>query len=288
MTAAREPAEIADAPVVAASGLVKRYGDVAALDGIDLRIDRGEVFGLIGPNGAGKTTFIRSVVGAVRPSEGEVAVLGLDPMADRWELRRRIGYMPQQAALYPDLTTRRNVEFFAKAHRRGESDSAIDSTLELVGLADRADDPVHELSGGMQQRVSLACTLVHDPELLILDEPTAGVDPELRAAFWERFHALADAGRTVIVSTHQMGEALRCDRVALLSTGKVIAAEDPRDLLHSDRATVRLRKDGENRRITLDDYPRELPDLIGADVDEIEVQPEPLDDIVLRLVEPPE
>jgi ABC-2 type transport system ATP-binding protein len=211
-------------------------------------------------------------------------VLGLHPVENRWELRRRVGYMPQQAALYPDLSARRNISFFVRAHRR-ESDAAVDEALELVGLTDRADDPVHELSGGMQQRVSLACTLVHGPELAILDEPTAGVDPELRAAFWERFHMLARAGSSVIVSTHQMGEALRCDRVALLGSGRVIAAEDPGTLLHSDRATVRLETSDGVRTVTLDDYPTELPRLVGREVTRVEVVPEPLDDIVLRLVE---
>jgi ABC-2 type transport system ATP-binding protein len=269
--------------VVHARGLVKRYEHVTALDGIDLEIRQGEVFGLIGPNGAGKTTLIRSVVGALTPTDGEVTVLGLHPRHDRWHLRRRIGYMPQQAALYPDLTARRNVAFFATAHRAGHDGDDVDRALELVGLADRADDPVRTLSGGMQQRVSLACALVHEPELLILDEPTAGVDPELRAAFWERFHDLADRGATVVVSTHQMGEALRCDRVALLLDGKVAAAEDPATLLQSKTATVRLWRGGEERTVRLDDYPTELPRLVEG-ADRMEIEPEPVDEVILRLV----
>jgi len=274
-----------DAPsMVSAVRLAKRYRTVTALDGVDLAICRGEVFGFIGPNGAGKTTLIRAIVGALRPTSGTVTVLGLDPLADRWELRGRIGYMPQQPALYPDLTTRRNLAFFAAAHRRRGDGADIDRTLAVVELADRAGDPVRTLSGGMRQRVSLACALVHEPALVILDEPTSGVDPELRAAFWEHFRAMAAAGATVIVSTHQMSEALMCDRVALLRRGRVIATEDPGVLLRSGRATVELWRDGVRTSVTLDDYPSQLPGLIGDGVDRIEVTLEPLDEIVLRLV----
>jgi ABC-2 type transport system ATP-binding protein len=275
---------VSESPVVEAHGLVKRYGTVSALAGIDLVIERGEVFGLIGPNGAGKTTFIRAVVGALRPNEGELRVLGLGPLADRWALRRRIGYMPQQAALYPDLSARRNVSFFSAAHTRERDGAGVDRALELIGLEDRGDDPVRTLSGGMQQRVSLACALAHEPELLILDEPTAGVDPELRAGFWETFHRMTEVGTTVIVSTHQMGEALQCDRVALLQLGTVVAAEDPETLLHSNKATVHVWHDGTERTFSLEDYPHQLPALMGPDVDRVEIQLEPVDNVILDII----
>lgn len=273
-----------DASVIAARSLRKRFGTVEALDGIDLGIHRGEVFGLIGPNGAGKTTLIRAFVGALEPSGGEVEVLGLHPLRDRWELRRRIGYMPQQAALYSDLSARRNVEFFAAAHRRHDDGRDVDRALDLVGLTSRADDPVRILSGGMQQRVSLACALVHEPEMLILDEPTAGVDPELRAAFWGSFHRTAREGTTVVVSTHTMGDALECDRVALIRAGKVLAVDDPRDLLRSNKATVHLWRAGEERTVSLDDYPDQLPRLLQGGADRVEVVLESLDDVVLSLI----
>ena len=272
-----------DAAVVVARGLKKQFGPINALDGIDLDIHRGEVFGLIGPNGAGKTTLIRALVGALEPASGEVSVLGLNPLEDRWELRHRIGYMPQQAALYSDLSSRRNVEFFAAAHRRRNEDD-VNRALDLIGLTGRADDPVRVLSGGMQQRVSLACALVHEPEMLILDEPTAGVDPELRAGFWEGFHRMAASGTTVVVSTHTMGDAMECDRVALVRAGQVLALDDPAELLRSKTATVRVWKDGEQRVVRLDDYAVELPGLLQDGADRVEVVMEPVDDVVLGLI----
>jgi ABC-2 type transport system ATP-binding protein len=270
--------------VITARGLTKRYGEVTALDRLDLDIERGEVFGLIGPNGAGKTSFMRCAVGASRPSNGRIRVLTLDPITDRWELRNRVGYMPQRPALYLDLSTRRNVAFFAAAHHRVRDDSDIDRTLDLVGLSDRADDPVRTLSGGMVQRVSLACAMTHEPEILILDEPTAGIDPELRAAFWDHFRHMAEDGTTLIVSTHQMGEALECDRVALLRAGEILAVEEPTRLLRSTKATVTLWRDGEQQTVVLEDYPHELPGLLKDGVERVEVELEPLDDIVLELM----
>jgi ABC-2 type transport system ATP-binding protein len=272
------------APVVTVSRLVKEYREVTALGGIDLEIRTGEVFGLIGPNGAGKTTLIRSIVGALKPTEGSVAVLGHAPLADRWALRDRIGYMPQKPALYPDLSVRRNVAFFASAHRRGGARSDVLEALELVGLVDRADDRVRTLSGGMQQRLSMACALAHQPEVVILDEPTAGVDPELRASFWSEFDSMTAGGATVIVSTHQMGEALACDRVALLRQGRLLAAEDPQTLFRSRRATIRLHRADGTTEIEADDYAAVLPGMVDEGVVRIEIDPEPLDDVVLRLI----
>lgn len=273
-----------DTAVVSVAGLVKQYPGVTALGGVDLEIHRGEVFGLIGPNGAGKTTLIRALVGALRPSQGEVRVLGLDPLADRWTLRDRIGYMPQQPALYPDLSVRRNVAFFASAHARDHTGEPVTRSLELVGLAHRARDAARTLSGGMQQRLSMACSLAHQPEVVILDEPTAGVDPELRAAFWSEFRSMGARGTTVIVSTHQMGEALACDRVALLRAGGVLAAEDPRTLLRSRRAIIRIDRGGTRTELETEDYTTALPGLVDGEVDRVEVEPEPLDEVVLRLI----
>ncbi len=282
-----EPAGEPRDAAVQVSGLRKTYaGKVEALRGIDLRIRRGEIFGLIGPNGAGKSTLIRTLVGALRPTEGSVAVLGLDPLADRWELRRRIGYMPQEPALYEDLSARRNIEFFAAAHPVEGLRDLVADALELVDLVDRAQDPVRTLSGGMKQRVSLACALAHRPDLLFLDEPTSGVDPELRASFWASFRDLARRGVTVIVSTHQMPEALECDRVAVLRQGRVLVSEDPRVLAASGTTTVRIRRGDAVETHIVDDYRHELAPLLcsGPPADEVELIPETMEQIVLRLI----
>lgn len=286
MTAESPPAPT-PALAVAIEDLRKTYGGrVEALRGVDLGIRRGEIFGLIGPNGAGKSTLIRTLVGALRPTAGSVAVLGLDPLADRWNLRSRIGYMPQEPALYEDLSAWRNVEFFAAAHASGGRAERVEEALDLVQLLDRAHDPVRTLSGGMKQRVSLACALAHRPELLFLDEPTSGIDPELRAAFWARFRGLAEQGVTVIVSTHQMPEALECDRVAILRRGRVLIAEDPRVIAASGKTTIRIHRGSTVEEHVVDDYRRRLPELVcdGPPSELVEVVPETMEQIVLRLI----
>ena len=199
-------------------GVVKRFGPVTALDGASLAVRRGEVYGLLGPNGAGKTTLIRSLVGLVGPSAGSITVLGrLMPDLD---VLARVGYMTQQAALYPDLTIAENLRFFAAIN--GSHDGIRDA-LEVVGLWERRDSVVSSLSGGMRTRCSLACALVHRPDLLLLDEPTVGVDPLLRIQLWDRFQQIAREGRTILVSSHVMDEAERCDRLGLIRFGRLLA-----------------------------------------------------------------
>jgi len=203
---------------VEVDGVVKRFGALKALDGAELRVRRGEVYGLLGPNGAGKTTLIRSLVGLVATDQGSITVLGrrlpdLDVLA-------RVGYMTQQAALYPDLTVEENLRFFATIY--GAHDGVRDA-LELVGLWDRRASVVSNLSGGMRTRCSLACALVHKPELLLLDEPTVGVDPQLRIQLWDRFQKMARAGTSILVSSHVMDEAERCDRLGLIRFGRLLA-----------------------------------------------------------------
>lgn len=200
----------------------KRFKAVHALRGLSLHIERGITYGLLGPNGAGKTTLIRIMLGLLPPDSGEVRVLGTR-MPNKAVLRR-LGYMPQQAALYDDLTVRQNIEFFAVVGGlNGDVRRAADEAIALVDLSERATSRVRELSGGMKQRCSLACALVHQPEVLLLDEPTVGVDPQLRVQFWQHFRHLNEQGVTLIVSSHVMDEAERCDRLGFIRGGLLLA-----------------------------------------------------------------
>ena len=199
-------------------GVVKQFGKQRALDGVTLRVRRGEVYGLLGPNGAGKTTLIRSLVGLVAPEAGTVSVLG--QRMPQLEVLAHIGYMTQQAALYPDLSAEENVHFFGAIYGRVDG---VRDALELVDLWDRRKSVVSTLSGGMRTRCSLACALVHKPDLLLLDEPTVGVDPQLRVQLWDRFRKMAAGGTTIVVSSHVMDEAERCDRLGLIRFGKLLA-----------------------------------------------------------------
>lgn len=212
-------------------GLRKEYGSIAALDGIDLAIDEPGIVGLVGPNGAGKTTLIRALLGLVEPSAGESRIDDTDSRALGPAERSRIGYMPQEDAVYRDLTVRENVAFFASLYGVSDRRAAVDEALAFVGLEARADARIGELSGGMVRRTSLACTLVADPDVLFLDEPTVGLDPKLRASMWDRFRQRRDEGTLLVVSTHYLGEAHNCDQVLFLRDGRVLAYDDPDALL---------------------------------------------------------
>ncbi|MCL6581687.1 MAG: ABC transporter ATP-binding protein [Firmicutes bacterium] len=209
--------------------MVKTFGRTRALDGLTVRVRRGEKYGLVGPNGSGKTTFIRSILGLVLPDSGEVRVLGERVPSPR--VASRVGYMTQAPALYEDLTVRENLRFFARLFGTGRDlAERVAEVLHLVGLEGRQDSPVRTLSGGMRQRASLAAALVHAPELMVLDEPTVGVDPELRQALWRHFDRLNAEGRTFIISTHVMDEAERCTRVGFLRAGHLLAEGSPAEL----------------------------------------------------------
>jgi ABC-2 type transport system ATP-binding protein len=210
---------------VEATGIRKSFGPLQALDGVSLRIRRGVVYGLLGPNGSGKTTLIRCLVGLVRPDAGAVRILGRTP-SDLGVLAR-VGYMTQAAALYPDLSVQENIRFFASLYGRPEH---VDEALRAVDLADRKRTVVSRLSGGMRTRLSLACAIVHRPELLLLDEPTVGVDPQLRMQLWERFAEMAAGGTTIVVSSHVMDEAERCERLGLIRAGRLLAEGSAEDL----------------------------------------------------------
>ena len=208
------------APAVEARGLVKTYGAIRAVDGIDLALPPGRIYGLLGPNGSGKTTLIRLLVGLARATAGEARLLGVR-MPDR-EMLGRIGYMTQADGVYPELSAWENLRFFAGLYGQRD-ESKLQATLDLVELADRRDTSAFQLSGGMRRRLSLACALAHDPPLVVLDEPTVGIDPALRAQFWAHFRSLTAAGVTVLVSSHVMDEADRCDELFFIRSGRVIA-----------------------------------------------------------------
>ena len=210
---------------VEVSGVAKRFGDVKALDGITLRVRKGEINGLLGPNGAGKTTLIRAVVGLIAPDTGSVTVLG--KKLPNLDVLRQVGYMTQQAALYPGLSVAENLKFFAAING---VDGPIDDVLRFVRLENRRNSVVANLSGGMRQRCSLACALVHKPKLLLLDEPTVGVDPQLRVQFWDDFRRMAAEGTTIIVSSHVMDEADRCQRLGLVQYGRLLAEGTPSEV----------------------------------------------------------
>lgn len=219
--------------VVEASKLVKQFGDVRALDGLDLSIRKGESFGLLGPNGSGKTTFIRMVAGLVRPTSGNLMVLGHPIPAEADKVRFRLGYMTQLQALYNDLSVWENIQFFARIFGLDDKtarEKRCAEVLDLVDLKGRKGSLTANLSGGLKQRLSLACALVHNPELLLLDEPTVGVDPELRQSFWGYFRTLNERGVTIVISSHVMDEADRCDRLGLMRNGKLLAMGTPAEI----------------------------------------------------------
>jgi ABC-2 type transport system ATP-binding protein len=276
-------------PAITVQNVHKRYKDIHALRGVSFSVKRGEIFGLVGANGAGKSTLIRALVGATRPTEGEVRVLGLSPSAQRHELRQQIGYMPQQPALYDDLTARDNLRFYSRAQSIPNLERRIDEVVEFIRLTERRDDPVYGFSGGMKQRVSLACALIHKPQVLFLDEPTAGVDPKLRESFWEHFRTLASEGVTILLSSHQMGEMFLCDRLAIMREGIVLAEDTPRQLLWRGEAQIKIWCGDQLIMETVKNYPDHLPRILQAyqldpAITRIEIEEDTLETIVLLMI----
>src|SRR5213080_5568159 len=214
-----------DSYAVNVEGVSKSFGAFKALNGVNLRVRQGEIYGLLGPNGAGKTTLIRLICGLLEAHAGRVTVLG--QRMPNVAVLRRIGYMTQQAALYPGLSVEENVSFFAAIYG---VEGGVKDALEFVDLYTRRGSVVATLSGGMRQRCSLACALVHRPRLLLLDEPTVGVDPQLRVELWEQFRRMAADGTTIIVSSHVMDEAERCQRLGLIQYGRLLAEGSPSEV----------------------------------------------------------
>jgi ABC-2 type transport system ATP-binding protein len=219
-------------PAIVARGLSRRFGDLVAVDRIDLQIPKARIYGFLGPNGSGKTTTIRLLCGLLKPSDGEVEVLGMELPGDAERVRPHIGYMTQRFSLYEDLSVRENLEFIARVYSLGRRRrrERIEANLDRYHLADRQRQRAGTLSGGQRQRLALAAVTLHEPELLLLDEPTSAVDPQSRRDFWDALFELADAGTTILVSTHFMDEAERCHRLAILARGVVVAEGVPRRL----------------------------------------------------------
>ena len=276
-------------PAILMEGARREFGDVVAVERMDLTVQPGTILGVIGPSGAGKTTTIRMLTGGIGPTSGRVRVLGEEPLRFSRRTRNRIGYMPQQFALYPDLTARENVDLVASlygmlAARRWRRTRAV---LELMQLWDAQTRRASDLSGGMQRRLELACTLVHDPQLLFLDEPTSGLDPVLRAMVWEELRRLRGDGRTLLLTTQHVTEAEECDEVALIANGRLVARSSPDGLRRlavggelvevetervfdggplGDLPMVRSvdQLGGRRLRITVDDAGTAMPDVVEA------------------------
>ena len=213
----------ADAPVIDVRGLTKRFGGRTVVENVDLAVRRGSICGFLGPNGSGKTTTLRMICGLLIPDAGEGSVLGFDIRRERAAIKARIGYMTQKFGLFSDLTIAENLEFFARVHGLDRRGARVAEALERLGLETRAGQLAGKLSGGWKQRLALAACVLHEPDILLLDEPTAGVDPQARREFWDQIHALSAAGMTVLVSTHYMDEAERCHEIAYIAYGRMLA-----------------------------------------------------------------
>jgi ABC-2 type transport system ATP-binding protein len=307
-----------DEPAVVAVDVGKRFGERDVVQGLTFEVQRGTIFGIIGPSGGGKTTTMRMLLGVLRPSSGDLRVLGREPHRFRRRDRERLGYMPQQFVLFPELSVLENMGFSASIYGMslwGHS-KRIRRTLELVELWDARKRQAGLLSGGMQRRLELAATLVHNPDVLFLDEPTAGIDPVLRAKFWDHFRALRDEGRTIIVTTQYVTESEHCDEILVLSDGQRVAIGSPEEVRRlamggevvnvagpdlDRRAVIAIRElpgvqkvswSGNDRlRVIVEDAGQAVPDLIealrGADVEVTEVSEEhpSFDDVFVQLMD---
>jgi lipooligosaccharide transport system ATP-binding protein len=237
---------VADEPLIQARGLVKRFGDFVAVDGIDVDVHPGEAFGFLGPNGAGKSSTMRMVGCVSPPTAGTLRILGLDPVRDGSRIRGRLGVCPQQDSLDPELTVTENLTVYARYFgiARSVARARAAELLDFVQLTERANDKVDPLSGGMKRRLTIARALVNEPEIVLLDEPTTGLDPQARHLVWERLFRLKQRGVTLVLTTHYMDEAEQlCDRLVVMDHGKIVAEGSPRQLIdeHSTREVLELR-----------------------------------------------
>jgi len=219
-------------------GMTKRFGGRLAVDHVDLQVRTGEICGFLGPNGSGKTTFIRMLCGLLRADAGSGTCLGYDVITQSEAIKRQVGYMTQRFSFYEDLSIRENLDFVARMYSMANRREAVRDTLERLGLSERRNQLAGELSGGWKQRLALAACMIHHPKLLLLDEPTAGVDPKARREFWEEIHQLAGQGLTFLITTHYMDEAERCHRLAFIASGKLLTFGTVADVVHQARLTT--------------------------------------------------
>ena len=226
--------------VIAVQGLSKSFDGKCVVDGFSLTVKRGRIFGFLGPNGSGKTTTIRMLCGLLTPDEGQGTCLGYDIRSETAMIKRHVGYMTQHFSLYEDLSIRENLDFIARVYGVKDRQTAVERALERLGLSNRSNQLAGTLSGGWKQRLALAACLLHDPQLLLLDEPTAGVDPKARRDFWEQIHDLAAQGVTVLVSTHYMDEAERCHELAYIAYGKLLIQGTAKEVVEQSNLSTWL------------------------------------------------
>lgn len=274
--------------IMSVTAVSKRYGERVAVDDLSFSLHAGEVFGLLGPNGAGKSTTCHIMTGLLNPDQGEIRVFGESP--SETAVRRRIGIAPQSIALYDRLSARQNLQFFCSLYQlQGKAaDHAIDRVLELVALRDRAKDTVKSFSGGMLRRLNLAGALIHDPDIVLLDEPTAGVDPQSRNRLFETVDALKAAGKTIIYTTHYMEEAARlCDRVAIIDQGRLLALDQVDALLqaHGGPTQISYQREGRRHQIDTPQPEQALAQLLNqhSDLSQLNVRAPTLESVFLKL-----
>jgi ABC-2 type transport system ATP-binding protein len=227
-----------DALAIDVHGMTKRFGDLVAVDHIDLQVREGEICGFLGPNGSGKTTFIRMLCGLLRPDDGNGTCLGKDVIRESEAIKREVGYMTQRFSFWEDLSIAENLDFVARMYGVKDRGQAVNESLERLGLGQRQKQLAGQLSGGWKQRLALAACLIHRPKLLLLDEPTAGVDPRARREFWEEIHHLAGQGLTFLIATHYMDEAERCHRLAFILRGKLLVHGTVNEVIERSRLTT--------------------------------------------------